>query len=82
METCNRRIENLYVCTECALFIANGDLPEDDARAKEIVKGVEGEYPYRWSVDSSGDSECFMKRPCDCCKSPLAGDRLYAALLY
>lgn len=75
---------NLFVCVDCAIFIANGDLSDESSpvRDNEILEGVSGELPFRWVVDSTGDSESFMKRPCDCCHSPLAGDRLAASLVH
>lgn len=77
-------INDLYVCVDCAIYIANGDLPADSTpeRDKEIIKGVRDEAPYYWVVDSTGDSENFMRRACDCCHSPLAGDRLAASLIH
>ena len=38
-----------WVCTDCIMFLANGDLPADDSgAASAIVAGCEREDPYRW----------------------------------
>jgi hypothetical protein len=71
-----------YVCQDCAMFIANGDLPEGDCAA--ILGGVDDVLPAQWCLDSGengeGDVE-FSSSSCDCCGSSLAGSRFRANLV-
>lgn len=77
--------KDFFVCVDCAIFIANGDLPCDASveRETEIISGVENELPSRWVIEASedGDSDGFMRSSCDCCGSLLAGDRHAASLV-
>lgn len=75
-------IEGLYVCQDCALFIANGDLPEDSLVANIIVSGVEQQLPneFALSFDENKDLD-FSRHPCDCCGDCLAGYRHSAVLM-
>lgn len=74
--------DGLSVCVDCALFIANGDLPEDEATAAAVIEGVESELPAQWVMACGEDCEGeFDSAPCDCCGSTLGGDRHPAALL-
>ena len=60
-------------CTDCLLFVANGDLPED---REDFVKDFEHwtEGFYMCLGDNDGDSNFSWSR-CECCGSRLGGDR-------
>lgn len=64
----------LMVCSDCLLFIANGDLPEDDEMEKDIIAGVESFSGHLHAGDSDEDEE-FSRHSCDCCGTNLAGSR-------
>ena len=73
--------EEILVCTDCILFIANGDLPDDPQLAAEIVRGVESRAPgHVCAGDADGDVE-FSWAACDCCGSRLGGSRHKAVVL-
>ena len=70
------------VCTDCALFIANGDLPEGDEDCKRVLAGAESALPGTWSIDSQEDSvTTFSRRPCAYCGTTLAGERMWASVV-
>lgn len=74
--------DGLSVCVECAIFIANGELPEEDAAAAAVVEGVERELPARWVMAcGEGCEGDFAVTSCDGCGSTLGGDRHAAVLL-
>ena len=74
----------LSVCTDCVMFIANGDLPPEDDRDRDeaIIAGVEREQ-------SDGGHLClgeehtayFSWSRCECCNTSLGGDRYDIVLL-
>lgn len=82
-----------YVCQDCLMFIANGDLSgldyalsKEDADEKEqaIKEGIELEANaggYYAAGDSERDHE-FSRWPCDCCGEMLAGSRHHAVVIY
>jgi hypothetical protein len=66
----------LIVCVDCLVAIVNGDFPENEARAGEILKGMD-----QWAdegyhlVDGDTDDQGFQWSGCDCCGSSLGGNR-------
>lgn len=75
----------LWLCDDCTIAEVNGDYSGmDDERAEEVAAGIErlvaevGPLSANWS---SGDSETdwgikdFSWRPCDACRTGLAGSR-------
>lgn len=72
-------VEDLWVCQDCALFIANGDLPEDNDRAVAVVEAAENTFPGWWVLDRDEDE--FSSSPCDCCDDGYAGSRFQAAIV-
>ncbi len=82
-------ISNLWVCTDCVMYIANGELPEEDADVgRAILDGIERERPYDWVCESPHDDEGegadqvdFSWRACECCNSHLGGSRHRCALI-
>jgi hypothetical protein len=73
--------DNLYVCTDCVFYIANGDLPEDDTNAWSPDN-----FDARWRDynvccgDSEKDNEFSWSR-CDGCGSKLGGARFHCVAL-
>ena len=72
--------DDLSVCTDCLFYIANGDLPDDPKRAREVEHGVASQGGYVCPGESDGD-EHFSWRPCHCCGSKLGGNRHPAIVL-
>ena len=79
----------IEACSDCVLFIANGDVPEG---REDIGEDIEREWPLVASDDTCdafkavrgtlrnhiflGDEELgFSWRECECCGSGLGGDR-------
>jgi hypothetical protein len=81
--------DDLWVCQDCLLYIANGDLtgldnnPETaERRQAEILAGIERELPAQWVADSSEETDReFSSAPCDCCEQRAAGSRYHCVLL-
>lgn len=71
-------LSGFRICIDCAMFHANGETPldlDEDATAEWIN-----------SLDDSGiwvvgEDDGFGMSPCDCCRSPLGGDRFTASIL-
>lgn len=72
--------DTIEVCADCLLFIANGDLPEDDGDADRVVAGVASLGGHVVAGGPDGDDAGFSWRACECCGG-LAGDRFYASIL-
>jgi len=71
----------LLVCVDCLMAIANGEFPENEARASQVINGLD-----RWADEgyhlAAGDNDGgFSWRGCDCCGSSLGGDRHEAVAL-
>lgn len=71
----------ISVCSDCAMFIANGELPEEDGN--KLISAIESNWK-----DLSGqivlgdnDTEEFSWSPCECCGSSLGGNRFSATVL-
>lgn len=67
---------DLWVCSDCALYVANGELPYLDSDAQAIIDGErewldKGYHLYYGSQPS--EESCVAT--CDCCGSKLAGNR-------
>jgi len=87
-------IDDLSVCVDCAMFIANGDLTgldyafdekEADERQAAILAGISKETKAGGHWVMSGDENeesSFSRSACDCCDTSLGGDRLKAAVIY
>ena len=76
--------DEIAVCPDCLIFIANGDLPDDEADAARVLVGVEWLQREGGTLvcgeDESGEGLGFSWSSCDCCDG-LAGDRSPAALI-
>jgi len=79
-----------YVCVDCVMFIANGDLPEDgedatrllfefDRYAQENIEWRLGSCEITWEdgieVRVELEEQEFSWSECDCCGSSLGGSR-------
>jgi hypothetical protein len=79
----------LDVCTDCIMFIANGDLTgldyhygeQADERKAEIIAGVESCLPGQVGAGDGEHDQEFSRYGCDCCGTPLAGARHRANVL-
>ncbi len=76
--------DNLWVCVDCLVFIANGELPEDDGARAAVLAGVEREAVAggHWAVTGEDDDREFSWHACACCGSDLGGSRHRCAVLY
>jgi len=74
-------IGDLWVCEDCLIYIANGELPESEEESEAIKHGIEREHPYQWVADSDEESDRFSWSACDCCASGLGGVRHKCALI-
>ena len=70
-ETETEKEPDAWVCVDCILAIANGEMPEDPKRAREVHAGLKANPGI---VRGSGEKE-FSWDWCDCCNSPLGGSR-------
>lgn len=82
--------EVIEICTDCAMLIANGDLPEDFDPDNDDPSDYKNWSLARFENETSqvtlfegeeGDAG-FSMRDCDLCETSLGGDRLYAARWY
>lgn len=72
-------LEGFRICTDCAHFHANGEVPVSCETADEAAEWLESlDDSGHWIV---GEDEGFSSRPCHCCGSPLGGDRFSASIL-
>ena len=73
-------IENLWICVDCYVAIANADFSGMDGEtARAVRSGLENGG--LWALISDGEnSDPFSMSPCDCCKSHLGGERFKATL--
>lgn len=71
------------VCIDCILFIANGDLPEDEEDCARITfefdryaaEGIEWRVGAETKKEADDSCEEFSVAECDCCGSSLGGAR-------
>lgn len=70
------------VCNDCLLFLANGsDTFTDDATETRVVAGVERLQATGGHLHAGNAEYGFSSRVCECCQSPLSGDRFEAIRL-
>jgi len=60
-----------WVCTDCARFVANGDLPDEETEWSPELLGET-----RWVIGELREE--FSSCDCDACGSTLAGERVQA----
>lgn len=79
-------IDDLQICSDCAMIIANDDASGmDDATEAACRAGIEKEAAAggHWALSGAEDEESsFSWSACDCCGSRLGGDRIAAAVVY
>jgi hypothetical protein len=79
-------IDNLRVCVDCAMLIANGDARSgmDSATEARCRAGIAKESTVGgiWFLSGEDSEYAFSWRECDCCASRLGGARREAAVLY
>lgn len=78
------------VCQDCALFIANGDEPEDGTDIPAAIKREVGDRVGHFALgiaateedpEGRGEEE-FSSQECELCRSTLAGSRHGATLVF
>lgn len=67
----------LMSCVDCLMYVANGDLPEDDNGELQarIATMLTPEEQSNLCVGDSDQDDEFSWRACECCGSPLSGSR-------
>ncbi|RLA61249.1 MAG: hypothetical protein DRQ89_11665 [Epsilonproteobacteria bacterium] len=79
------KVENkISVCVDCINFIANGELPADttESQDKAWVDKINANWPPGEQQLVDADEHAgFETTPCDCCDSPLHGDRFSVLIL-
>ena len=74
--------DDLSICVDCVMAIANGELPEDEARALEVEEGIKKFEKENNGFLAAGMEELgFAHSSCDVCLSSLGGDRYQAVFL-
>ena len=71
--------DDCWICVDCVMAIANGDMPEDKETRERVEKGLTLEDGCNW-VLGDGENE-FSWSSCDCCGSSLGGSRHEAAII-
>lgn len=77
-------VTGLSICVDCLVFTANGDLPEDPARAAELTDAAERLHDEGYVLVPACPEDCegsFSRSSCDGCGSTLGGDRHPGALI-
>lgn len=70
-------IHTIQVCTDCLMVIANNDFSgvEDHVRIAEVVAGICDWADEGYILVPGDDSDAFSRQRCECCKTPMAGER-------
>lgn len=76
-------VNELMACTDCMLYVANGDLPEDDTGQLEEAIGewLDLSVHQHLVCGDSDKDEDFSWHQCECCGSKLGGSRHQLVLL-
>lgn len=84
-------IDDLWVCSDCVMFLANGDFPEyrDETMYADCIDAIwPPEEGWSLCVDFPRDGEeedtCYNEfswSSCDCCGSTLGGSRYRATAI-
>lgn len=70
------KIENVLICEDCALYLANGDLPVDALEEQEEhIKYHAQRLTSHYKYGSVGENKGFSIAKCDCCGTKLHGNR-------
>ena len=69
----------LAACMDCTAYVANGTVPEDRPNLVSSIVATLGDAE---GLVCAGESEdWFSWHPCECCASPLGGNRNLIAKL-
>ena len=74
---------DVWMCIDCGVLAANGEIPDHEERAVEVERGFDAVADLGYIV-AIGDSErdhVFSWSACDVCGSTLGGHRFHGALL-
>lgn len=72
----SEKIENVLICEDCALYLANGDLPVDALEEQEEhIKYHAQRLTSHYKYGSVGENKGFSISSCDCCGKKAHGDR-------
>ena len=75
-------IDKLMACQDCLLYVANGDLPEDDSTDIEAaIQDHLGVPSGRLCCGDADQDEEFSWSQCECCGSRLGGSRHQLVLM-
>jgi hypothetical protein len=79
-----KAIHHMRACTDCLVFVANGDVPEDENGNEWSPDHIEAIWPasqYDLVCGDLDDDSDFSWQPCECCGSRLGGSRHALAAL-
>jgi hypothetical protein len=67
----------MYVCADCIMFIANGDMMGDEDWHRRVIQYAEYWHSVnRFLAIGAADAEIYFSfMPCDLCDSSLGGSR-------
>jgi hypothetical protein len=68
----------IFTCSECILALANDEWPADasEERIAEMRAGFEAHAVTGYCLVGPSEHKIeFSTRPCECCRSPLHGER-------
>jgi hypothetical protein len=72
---------DLQVCHDCIMYIANGDLPDDNPanwQPEQVDRAWQG---YQLALGDSDKDDEFSWSPCEGCGSRLAGNRFHCVAI-
>ena len=72
------KYDNLWACDDCALYLANGDVPEE---RPNLPAEIAGQWPHDNDLAIGDETDEFSWRQCDCCGYWLGGSRTSFAVL-
>jgi hypothetical protein len=73
--------DDVMICTDCMMYIANGELPEDNSdnwSPKTLEQNWKG---YQLCLGDSDKDDEFSTLPCEGCSSRFAGARFHCVAL-
>jgi hypothetical protein len=76
----NVKYDDLWGCTDCLMYVANGELPDERPNLARAIAGQWGSDAGNIVCGNAPDDE-FSSHECDICGSRLAGARHSFAVL-
>jgi len=72
-----KAVHKILACTDCLLFIANGDIPEDNGNdwSLDHIEAIWPSTQYDLACGDSENDHDFSWSQCECCGSRLGGSR-------